>query len=150
MIDKLNILQTNIKCELNKKIFSELYVLFVFIVSIIGWFFNSLVGISVLVFLTTLMIVLTNDLKYVIPELLFIPFTINVGFTSTNVPVGLIVLASILLVVLIIFSIINRFQFNKMNSFNGFLGLAVFTIIPILWFKPLDSSQIMFYLKMNN
>ncbi|MCI6156006.1 MAG: hypothetical protein MR674_04860, partial [Erysipelotrichaceae bacterium] len=87
MIDKLKMIQTNIRFELNKKLISEIYVIFIFIISIVGWLINSLVGISILVFITTMIIVLTNDLKFIIPEILFIPFIINSGFSSTEIPI---------------------------------------------------------------
>jgi len=54
------------------------------------------------------MLLITNDMKYIIPNLLFIIFNINNGFKVDEIPVFLIINVIIIIVMLIVFIIKNK------------------------------------------
>ena len=137
-------LTTKVNKLLDNKYILELYIILMAFVTMIGWRFNSCVGISILLGVGIVMIILTGSLNYIIPNLIYFIFNINKGFTSTEFPIYLIVLVLILVFVLIIFSIFNGFKLKKLKSIIGLLGMAIFMLIPIIWFKANSLNQIMF------
>ncbi|MGN1295712.1 MAG: O-antigen ligase family protein [Bacilli bacterium] len=137
--------QNKVRSLLNNKYIEEIYVILVLLISFLGWNYNSIVGISILVFVATLAIITTNDLKYIIPIVIFLPFSIGFSFSATEVPIPLIVIVGIFVVVLTLFTIFNGIHLSKMKSSIPLLGIGITTLIPILWFTPKDESQVMFY-----
>lgn len=145
MLNKFASFQNKIRFLLSNKYIEEIYVVIVLIISFLSWNYNSIVGISILVFVATLAIITTNDLKYIIPIVIFLPFSIGFSFSATEVPIPLIVIVGIFVVVLTLFTIFNGIHLSKMKSSIPLLGIGITTLIPILWFTPKDESQVMFY-----
>ena len=100
MLNRFTPFQNKVKYLLNSKYIEDIYIALVLLVSFIGWNYNSIVGIYILVFFATLTIISTNDLKYIIPIVIFLPFSIGFTFSATEVPILLIVLVGIFVVVL--------------------------------------------------
>lgn len=145
MLNKFVLCQDKTRTFLNNKYIEEIYVAMVLLISFLGWNYNSIVGISILVFSATLAIIFTNDMKYIIPIVIFLPFTIGFSFSATEVPIPLIVIVGVFVVVLTLFTVFNGIYLSKMKSFIPLLGIGITTLIPILWFIPKNESQVMLY-----
>ena len=145
MLNMYYTFQNKVKSLINNKYIEEIYVALVLLISFLGWSYNSIVGISILSFLATIAIIFTNDLKYIVPIVIFLPFTIGFAFDSTVIPFSLIVIICVFLAVLTIFTIVNGMHLSKMKSFVPLLGIGITTLIPIFWFTPNNESQVMFY-----
>ena len=145
MLNKFVLFQDKARSLLNNKYIEEIYVVIILLISILGWNYNSILGISALVFVSTLAIVLTNDLKYIIPIIIYLPFTIGFAFDATIIPIPLIIVVSIFIIVLAIFTIYNGICLSKMKSLIPLLGMGITTLIPIFWFTPKDESQVALY-----
>lgn len=145
MLNKFVLFQDKVRTLLNNKYVEEIYVVIVLLISFFGWNYNSIFGISTLVFVATLAIITTNDLKYIIPIVIFLPFTIGFAFDATVIPIPLIVVVSVFIIVLTIFTIFNGIHLSKMKSFIPLLGIGITTIIPIFWFTPKDEAQVALY-----
>ena len=145
MLNKFVLLQDRIKSILNNKYIEEIYIVIVSLISLLCWNYNSIAGISILVFIATITIILTNDLKYIIPIVIFLPFTIGFSFSATIIPIPLIVVTCIFIIVLIIFTILNGIHISKMKSLIPLFGIGITTLIPIFWFVPKNESQVALY-----
>ena len=84
-----------IKNKFNKitsyKYFDEIYVIIICIIALMGWGANTIVGMSIILISAALMLLLTDDLKYVIPNTIYMIFTINDGFSNAELPIPIIV-----------------------------------------------------------
>lgn len=120
---------------LDNEFIKELYVILMALVTMIGWRFNTIIGISILLGVSIVMILLSGSLNYIIPNLIYFIFNINKGFTTTEFPLYLIILLVVLVVVLIGFTIINGFKLKKLKSIIGLFGMGIFMLIPMIWFK---------------
>lgn len=129
---------------LDNDFIKELYVILMALVTMIGWRFNTIIGISTLLGISIVMIILSGSLNYIIPNLIYFIFNINKGFTPTEFPVYLIILLVVLIGVLIVFTIINGFKLKKLKSIIGLLGMGIFMLIPMIWYKPISNEQNIF------
>ncbi len=129
---------------LDNDFIKELYVILMALVTMIGWRFNTIIGISILLGVSIVMILLSGSLNYIIPNLIYFIFNINKGFTPTEFPLYLIILIVVLVVVLIVFTIINGFKLKKLKSIIGLLGMGIFMLIPMIWFKAYKPEQEIF------
>lgn len=129
---------------LDNDFIKELYVILMALVTMIGWRFNTIIGISILLGVSIVMILLSGSLNYIIPNLIYFIFNINKGFTTTEFPLYLIILIVVLIGVLIVFTIINGFKLKKLKSIIGLLGMGIFMLIPMIWFKAYKPEQEIF------
>jgi len=125
----------------NTKFFYDVYLAILSLITIFGFLFNPIVGIEILIISSFFMLLITNDMKYIIPNLLFIIFNINNGFKVDEIPVFLIITVSIIIIMLVFFTIKNKPNLYKMKSIVGFIGLAIVEIIPIFWNKTLNGDN---------
>ena len=144
MISKLN----NI---VNMKYFYDLYLVLLTIITLIGYMFNSIIGIETLIISMIIMLIITNDMKYIIPNLLFIIFNINNGFKADEIPLFLIINVIVIIITIVIFIIKNRPNISKMKSIVGFIGLAIIELIPIFWNKTISNdNKALYFLYIGN
>lgn len=129
----------------HRKYFNEIYCFILSIITILFWRYNSMMGMVVLAFISALVIFLTDDIKYALPSILYIIFTINHGFEANVIPYNIIIAFVVFAVVLIIYTIKNGIHISKMKSIIGLAGLALFQIIPILWNKTIDNNSTALY-----
>ncbi len=129
----------------NNNIFDEIFIFICAIITALGWMFNSINGMIVLVLLATFTLILLKDLKFIIPIAIFFVFTIRDGFPNNVIPIPLIIVASIFVLVLLIFTCIQGIKLKKMKSLWGLIGLAIMNLIPIFWCKTIEAGNEVFY-----
>lgn len=117
----------------NLKYFEHVYILLLALFGIVAWYQFSLIGLVVLICLTALMLILTADTYYIIPNITYAIFMISNGVSSSDIPVPLIVLAGVLLFILVLFTIFKGFKIKKMKSALGLLLMGIGLLIPIIW-----------------
>ena len=123
----------------------SLYVLSIMFVTLLGYRFNQTIGMIILILISSVILFFTNDLAYIIPSASYILFMISTPFSSYRVPIELIITASIFIVVLIIYTIINGFNITKLKSLIWALPMAISTLLPIIWYKPVNSTENFYY-----
>lgn len=128
----------------NKK-FEEYYIIFNVLFCFLGWYYNQFLGFSLLILSIIFSLILTNDLRLSVSSLLLFLFTINKGFDADKIPIPFIVIIALTFIILIIYLFYNKPDFKKIKSIKGLIGLCIFTLIPILWYVPKNSNQVMFY-----
>ena len=136
-------LKNNINKFMNNDYIIEIYVIIIALITMIGWRFSTIFGLTAIVSVSLIMILLTGTLNYLIPNVIFAIFNINTGFSSDTFPAYMIILFGIFILVLIIFNALNGIYLKKYKSFIGLFGLGIAMIIPLLWFKH-DNGHIMF------
>lgn len=133
----------------NYKYFNEFYCAIFMFIALFGWRFNDIIGISVLLALSAIILILTNDLNYILPAIINLLFVINTGFLNNEIPITIIIFIAIFIIILLTFLIINikhnGFKFKKMKSFWGLLGLAVMNLLPIFWCDTISDGYEVFY-----
>ena len=126
---------------INMKYFFDIYLILLSIITIFGYKYNSIFGIEVLIISSFVMLIITNDMKYIIPNMLFIIFNINNGFKVDEIPIFLIINVIIIIITLFIFIIKNKLNLRKMKSIVGFIGLAIIELIPLCWNKTINNDN---------
>ena len=117
----------------NLKYFEHVYILLLAILGVAAWYQFSIIGLVILICLTAVMLFLTADTYYIIPNITYAIFMISNGVSSSDIPVPLIVLAGILLFILVLFTIFKGFKIKKMKSALGLLLIGIGLLIPIIW-----------------
>lgn len=126
MINKINKL-------LSHKYSYEIYCLIICIISVITWALLPNTGMILLMAVGCLLLFTTNDPKMIIPIALNLIFTIGTNFNSNDIPYGIIVGGSLLVISLVFYLVRNKRTFVKGLFFYPFLGFAVLNIISIFW-----------------
>lgn len=139
----------NIKSFLIKitkmKYFDESYAGMIALITLLGWKFSNMAGMSLLIGIAAIMILVLNDMKYVIPNLIYFIFSMSKGFANDTIPIPIIVVASVFVFVMLISIFRNGFHFKKLKSFYGLLGLALMNVIPIFWCTTIKPGNEVFY-----
>lgn len=117
----------------NLKYFEHVYILLLAILGVAAWYQFSIIGLVILICLTAVMLFLTADTYYIIPNITYAIFMISNGVSSSDIPVPLIVLAGVLLFILVLFTIFKGFKIKKMKSALGLLLIGIGLLIPIIW-----------------
>ena len=120
------------------KFFLEIYCLILASITFFGWLSNTLTGIGILLLLAVFAIIFLKDLKYIIPNVLFVIFNIHKDFSGGVIPWDLVIFAILFIIVLVIFIFKNGIKMNKMHSFYYLLALAIIEIIPIVLYMGFD------------
>lgn len=129
----------------DKKYFLEIYIGIIVFIVLMGWLVNTLVSMVILVVILGISIVIFKDLKYSIPIILYIIFSISNGFDTDEIPIFYIVIIICFVVLLIGFNLKAGFDFKNMGSLIGLLGLAISNLIPIFWTKLDNPIYYSFY-----
>lgn len=127
------------------KYFDECFAGIMMIISLLGWKYSNLVGMSLLIGISSILLLFLNDLKYVIPGLIYFIFTMGKGFANDEFPIPIIIVGSVFVLVIVISIFRNRFHFKKLKSFYGFLGLAIMNVVPIFWCNTIEVGHEVFY-----
>lgn len=127
------------------RFFNEIYATILAGVTLLGWFTQNNVGMILLICFGLIALILLQDLKYVIPNVIFFIFTFSSGFENDKIPIHIILLATIFIVIVMIFSFRKGFKIKKMKSLIGLLGLAVTTLLPFCWMHNAESGNEVFY-----
>lgn len=131
------------------KFFNEVYPLVLALIALLGWTYNQWVGMIALIVIAIIILIITNDMTYIIPNALYLLFCMSEGFSNSKLPILLIIVASIFIIVLLIFTIKNGIKWKKMKSMISLLPLAIINIIPILWNhkleQPIETPNQIFY-----
>lgn len=130
---------------INKRYFYEIYVAILMLISLLGFMYSTIVGLSILIIISFIMLIMTFDISVTIPVTTFILFVINSGFQNDEIPIVLIIFGIIYVLMLVIFSFKNGFKLKKMRSFYGLLGLAIMNIIPIFYSSHIPSENSILY-----
>ena len=130
---------------INKRYFYEIYVAILMLISLLGFTYSTIIGLSILIIISFIMLIMTFDISVTIPVTTFILFVINSGFQNDEIPIVLIIFGIIYVLMLVIFSFKNGFKFKKMRSFYGLLGLAIMNIIPIFYSSHIPSENSILY-----
>lgn len=135
--------------KLNNNWLFECFIVFLyFVVSVIGWKFSySYAGMGI-VSLTLILLFVFNDFKYAIPAVIYIIFSYNGGYESTQFPGQIVLYGSLLIVLIILFTIFNfkKENFKKPISYIGISLLTVFCIIPIFWNEVITDNKMLYAL----
>lgn len=132
------------------KYFNEIYAGLLALTTVLGWNFSSNAGMMVMIILAILTLLLTRDLKYVIPHCIYFIFLFSDAFTPEAMPFPVIIFGGIFAVVLLIFSFYGGFHLKKMRSLLGLVGLAITTILPVFWCKIPEGNEVYYFLYFGN
>ena len=131
------------------KYFNEFYAAIFMFIALFSWRFNDIVGMSILIAISAIILIFLDDFNFILPPAIYLLFTINKGFANNEIPITIIIIASVFVLILLFFIIKNikqnGFKFKKMKSFYGLLGLAIMNIIPIFWADNIDAENSVFY-----
>lgn len=148
--EKYNQLNINVLIITKMKYFNEIYAAFLALVTILGWKFSNVAGMIIMIILATAALVLTKDLKYVIPNCTYFLFMFSDGFANNSFPIPIIVFSSIFAVIILFFSFKDGIHLKKMKSLIGLAGLAITTIIPIIWCRVPKGNEVFYFLFFGN
>ena len=129
----------------NLKYFDECFVLIIAIITIFGWEYNSTIGMISLIIISIFILIVFNDLLYVVPIGIFFIFTMKDGFSNNEIPIKLIVIGSIFAIILLFYAFKNGIKYKKMKSLWGLIGLAIMNLIPIFWCNTIENGYEVFY-----
>lgn len=127
------------------RFFNEIYAAILAIITILGWKFNSIIGMSIIIASAIIALLLTRDLKYTIPNCIYFIFTISEGFKNDSFPIPIIILGVVFSCVILFFSFRKGIYLKKMKSLIGLLGIAIFSIIPIIWCKAPTGNEVFYF-----
>ena len=135
MLNKLN----------NSSFFLDIFCLVLCIFAYIGWRFNYILGMCIIIPISCFALILFNNFKYMIPSLLFLILSYGNGFDSDFSPMPIIIIGFIFLGILILYTIKNGIDFSKVKSGIGLGILAILCILPIIWYNIIPSGKEVFY-----
>lgn len=144
--EKYNQLNINVLNITKMKYFNEVYAGLLALVTILGWKFSSVAGMIVMIILATAALLLTKDLKYVIPNCIYFIFMFSEGFANDSFPIPVIVFGGLFGIIIILFSFKDGIKLKKMKSLIGLVGLAITTIIPIIWCRAPKGNEVFYFL----
>ncbi len=130
----------------HKKYFNEIYCFILATLVLLFWNYDSMIGMVVMASLAAIIILMTNDLKYALPCIIYIIFILNHGFLADVIPYNILIALGVFALVLGIYTIRNGFHIHKMKSIIGLLGLAIFQIIPIFWNTTITNQSTLYLL----
>ncbi|MDE6584827.1 MAG: hypothetical protein K2K15_05435, partial [Anaeroplasmataceae bacterium] len=128
------------------RFFNEVYVGLIALVAIFGWSVHCTAGMALMIIIALLVLLLTQDLKYVIPHCIYFIFMLSDGFANDSIPILIIVLGGIFVLVMTFFSFKKGLKKNRMHSLIGLAGLAVTTLIPIIWCRAPEGNEVFYFL----
>ncbi len=128
-----------------KKYFNEIYAGVIALITVFGWKFNSTLGMIMMILAAAVALILTRDLKYIIPNVIYFIFMINEGFSNSEMPIPIFILGGAFVALIIFFSFKNGFHFKKMHCLYGLLGLAIINFLPIFWCRNVPKGNEVFY-----
>ncbi|MDE7263644.1 MAG: O-antigen ligase family protein [Anaeroplasmataceae bacterium] len=132
------------------KYFNELYAGLLAVITILGWNFSSNAGMIVMILLAISALLLTRDLKYVIPHCIYFIFLFSDAFTPEAMPIPVIVFGGIFAIVILVYSFKDGIHLKKMKSLLGLVGLAITTILPLIWCKIPEGNEVYYFLYFGN
>ncbi len=150
VLDKYQQLNNNILKLTHMKFFNEIYAGLLAALTVFGWKVNTTVGMVLMLLVSTIALLITRSLKYVIPSCIYFIFMFSEGFSNQTIPIPILILGSLFAIVICIFSFKDGFHFKKMKSFIGLTGLAITTIIPILWCRAPQGNEVFYFLFFGN
>ncbi|MDE6655980.1 MAG: hypothetical protein K2J85_03215 [Anaeroplasmataceae bacterium] len=148
--EKYNQLNLNILKVTKMKYFNEIYAGLLALLTILGWKFSSVAGMIIMIILATAALVLTKDLKYVIPNCIYFIFMFSEGFANDSFPIAILVFGGIFAVIILFFSFKDGIRLKKMKSLIGLAGLAITSIIPIIWCRVPKGNEVFYFLFFGN
>ena len=135
---------------LNKKYSYEIYAAIICFISLLIWAILPISGLSILLVIMSIMLFVTNDIKYILPIIINLIFVNGDNYSSDKVPIALIITGVIFIISVIAYMIKNKkkITFGKMKSF---IPLAILGIIPIFWsaLKEYPNEKFMYLLYFN-
>lgn len=132
------------------RFFNEIYAGLLAGLTIFGWKFNSTIGMLLMIIVATLALLLTKNLKYVIPNCIYFIFMFNNGFANNSLPIPILIFGGLFAIIICIFSFKDGFHLKKMKSLLGLAGLAITTIIPIIWCRAPEGNEVFYFLFFGN
>lgn len=148
--EKYNQLNMNALKITKMKYFNEIYSAILALVTILGWKFSSIAGMIVMILFGTVALLLTKDLKYVIPNCIYFIFMFSDGFANDSFPIPIIVFGGIFAIIILFFSFKDGICLKKMKSLIGLAGLAITSIIPIIWCRVPKGNEVFYFLFFGN
>lgn len=129
----------------NSTLFLELFCFALCVFAFLGWKYNYILGMSIIIPISCLALILFNNFKYMIPCLLSLILSYGNGFDSDSSPIPIIVIGFSLLGILILYTIKNGINIKKAKSGVGLAVLTILCIIPILWYNIIPDGKEVFY-----
>ncbi|MDE6240901.1 MAG: O-antigen ligase family protein [Anaeroplasmataceae bacterium] len=148
--EKYNQLNMNVLKITKMKYFNEIYAAALALVTILGWKFSSVAGMIIMILLGTAALILTKDLKYVIPNCIYFIFMFSEGFASDSFPIPVLVFGGIFAILILFFSFKDGIRLKRMKSLIGLAGLAITTILPIIWCRAPKGNEVFYFLFFGN
>lgn len=128
-----------------KKYFNEIYAGLIAVITVFGWKFQSTLGMILMILMAAVALILTKDLKYIIPHVIYFIFMINEGFSNNEMPIPILLLGGAFVILILFFSFRNGIHLKKMHCLYGLLGLAIINILPIFWCRTVPKGNEVFY-----
>lgn len=128
-----------------KKYFNEIYAGLIAVITVFGWKFQSTLGMILMILMAAVALILTKDLKYIIPHVIYFIFMINEGFSNSEMPIPILLLGGAFVILILFFSFRNGIHLKKMHCLYGLLGLAIINILPIFWCRTVPKGNEVFY-----
>ncbi|MDE5546355.1 MAG: O-antigen ligase family protein, partial [Anaeroplasmataceae bacterium] len=148
--EKYNQLNMRALSVTKMKYFNEIYAAILALITIFGWKFSSVAGMIIMILFGTAALILTKDLKYVIPNCIYFIFMFNEGFASDSFPIPVLVFGGIFAIIIVFFSFKDGIHLKKMKSLIGLAGLAITTILPIIWCRAPKGNEVFYFLFFGN
>ncbi len=115
------------------KNFNDYYCLTLSLIALLGWQFNNIVAFIILMIIGVSSLVLFNNLKYLVPIVMYFPLVSSASFMDSNSYIGLIICGSIFIVSIVGFLIMNKMKFKFDKNALPLILMAVFLFLPIFW-----------------
>lgn len=125
--------------------FDELYAFLLAVIAFLGWKYDTLIVMGILIGLAALVLLWTGDFKFLIPNAVYLVFTIGEGFSSEEIPIPIILIAVVFVIVLFLGVFKNGFHIGKTKFLGGLLGLAIMNVLPVFWCKTIAEENNVFY-----
>ncbi len=145
IMNKYNQLNNFILRITNCRFFNEIYAAILSLITIFGWRYDTIIGMSLMIVFAIIALLLTKDLKYVIPNCLYFIFMFSDGFKNDSFPIPIIIFGAIFSVIILFFSFRKGIKLKKMKSLIGLLGIAIFSIIPIIWCRAPKGNEVFYF-----
>lgn len=127
------------------KYFDEIFIALTAVITILGWKVSAHIAMICFIFIALAATILVKNLKYIIPSTIFYVFSLGTGFSNNEIPIQLIIEATIYIIIILVFTVKQGFHFKKMKSFYGLAGFALINFLPIFWTKTITSDTRMLY-----
>ena len=125
------------------------YLIYTFLIALISsllWGYGGMFSLGIMMILCAIVLFISNDIKLALPFFINFIFVNGTIAATTNISIGTIVGAILLVAVILVYLIRNKVKLNigKVGIVIGIM--AVLFIVPLFYTKLIDYAHIFLYL----